>query len=561
MGSIYTYRNTTDFNGNLSHSNKQNFRNLINDNGGISQNCLDVVLNGDVVEVWFENPLTHPEEAVLASLVTLRYNDAYYFDATVDCKGTGDYVKIADAFAAGKTSVYVRDGTYIETANIVLPDGGQLIGESQSNVKIVLVAGNSIVVDGSKGVKINTGTIAIANHSQTVIGTGTTFTSILPASFILLGTNFYTIASVESDTSLTLADTYSGGALAGVTCLAQQMFTGVKISNVVIVNPPGSPYSTTGLYLRGLRHCSFKGIAALYCTPNIQVLDTGDCSLYEFICGFSNGVGLAIDNVHSVLWDTLDVYNSTSHGIQLTTRCSSNVFHSCSSSNNGGNGLSISADSYDVNISNGVIKHNNDRGLFADAGSSKIIVSCCTFIDNISHGVHLLCSNSVASNNIIDNNKANGVVGGGTNCIVTGNQITNNTGDGLAYIAGESCVISTNRIDSNGGHGINVVDNHAIISGNIVCNNGACGILSGSTNGNIAMNNVHDNASHGLELTAASSLCIVGQNQINLNTGTGLLIDAGSSNSILTNNIVLSNIAANLTDNGSGNVLNGNKTS
>lgn len=551
MASIFTFSNIADFNGNLTHPNKENFRAVINTNPNIGPNCDEVKINVDVVELWFDAPMSVEEEAVLRALVQSKYRDTYIFDAVVDARGNGDYVRVADAFADGKTSVYVRDGLYIETANIIIPDGGQLVGESQSNVKIVLVAGNSVVVDGSQGVKINSGTIAIEHDTKNIVGTGTAFTSLLPSSFILLGTNFYQISSVESDTRLTLRDIYKGKSLTNMFCLAQKMFTGIKISNIIIANS-----ATTGLYIRGVRHCGFTGIAVLNCTPNIQVVDSGDASLCEFIVGFSNGTGLVLENAHSMLCATLDIYNSTMHGIELKSKSSSNVFDSCSTSNNAGVGFYISGNASDINVADTVIKHNNNKGLFTDVGSYQIIISGCTVIENRLTGLHLCGAFGVISNNVIKNNGGCGLEGG-QKCTITSNQICENLADGIRNHETDSVVITSNRIQANAGNGIDIKTSGSVISNNIICNCTLSGLLYGGSNGNVC-NNVISNNTDGIHATETATATVVGQNQFFSNSSNGLLFDAGSSNNLANYNM-LSNNGTNSTDNGTANDFYGNK--
>lgn len=554
LNSIYTYSNATDFDGNLSHSNKENFRARINSPAtAIAPTCTEIRINVDIVELWFDAALSHDEETVLAALVATKYHDSYIFDAIVDTRGNGDYTRVADAFAAGKTSVYVRDGLYIETANIVLPDGGQLVGESQSNVKLVLAAGNSVIVDGSGGIKVNSGTISIAHGSSTVIGAGTNFTALLSQSFILLGTNFYQVLSIESDTSLTLKEVYQGKSLSGMACLAERMFTGVKISNIVIVNS-----SSTGLYLRAIRHCSFKGIAVLNCTPNITVADAGDSSLYEFICGFSNGVGVTLDNAHSMLCDTLDVYNSTSHGIELKSHSSSNVFDSCSTSNNAGIGVYISGNAFDINVADTVIKHNNNSGLVTDSGSNQIIVVGCTVIENLLVGIGLGGLFGVVSNNIVSRNGGHGI-SGAHNCVLTGNQLCENGGDGIFYHSGTSTIVTSNRLCANIGSGINIEATSCVLANNIVCESGTSGVVYSGTNGSVTGNVVYGNSLHGVHCTATASQTIIAQNQVNSNAGNGLVFDVGATNNLVNFNMLSGNALGNTVDNGTTNEFVGNK--
>ncbi len=74
--------------------------------------------------------------------------------------------------------------------------------------------------NGTLGTAVNPGTVALTNGSATVTGSGTNWTSALDGATILFGTNApaeYTISSVASTTSMTLASNWSGSTGSGVT--------------------------------------------------------------------------------------------------------------------------------------------------------------------------------------------------------------------------------------------------------------------------------------------------------------------------------------------------------
>lgn len=553
MASIFTYSNNVDFDSKLTQSNKVHFLNAINASAGIGVNCSQIVLNQDVVEIWFDDVLTASQASVLAAMVASKYHDPYLFDAIVDKNGSGDYVSVAAAFADGKKSVFVRDGTYVETSNIVLPDGGQLFGESQSNVRIVLAGGTSVMIDGSGGTKNTTGTVSCSNNSQAVTGSGTTFTASAPLNFILLGADFYQIASIESDTALTLVDSYQGTALSNFPCLVQQMFTGMKMANLIIAQS-----SATGVFVRAVRHCGFRAVAVLYCTPNFELIDSGGLALCELISGFSNGVGFTANNAHTVLCDTLNVYNSTSDGIVANNASSSIVFQTCNVSNNNGNGLNLSDTTHDINVVDNIIKYNNAVGLLTASSTSRIIVTGCSVIDNGSHGVQMTGNFGVLSGNVLTRNSGDGVNGAGASNVITNNQAIQNAGDGMSYASGVGGIVSSNRCDGNSGNGMNITADNNSISNNAICNNGATGLVYGGSSSTITSNNVYSNTLNGMRLTSTSSYAIVAQNQVLNNSANGLLFDAGSTNSVVNYNVLANNTSGNVADNGTGNTFVGN---
>ncbi len=547
---VYTYSNVKDFDNNLTNSNSLEFRTRLLTNVNITKQCTDVKIVGDVVEVWFNGNLTEPEEEVLAQLVAEKYKDSNIFETIVDSRGRGQFSSIADAFAAGKTSVYVRDGTYYETQNIIIPDGGQLEGESQSNVRIVLVGNNTIKIDGSAGVKQTAGTISIAANSLIVTGVGTMFTALQPKDFIQLGTTYYEIGSIESDISLTLAQMYLGAPLVNVDYLAQHMYTGIKISNLIVALS-----SATGLYIRGVRHCGFKSLAIIGCTPNIVVVDSGEFAMYEIINCFSKGIGISFENVTSMLLQTLDIYNCAGHGMALLGKTTNAVCASSAFCNNFGCGLMLNDMLCDLHFTNCIFKQNNACGIFMQGNCMQVIVQGCTVGDNNGVGISISGSANLVSNNIIKN-ASHGVVTSPF-CVVTSNQIDENKGNGIMCPEGSDNInISMNRISNNLINGVLSAAKFGLFSGNIVMNNGASGFEFSSSGNIINSSVISQNVEHGLLFLINSINNMVSNSQIISNTVSGATVQ--SNDNIVSHNVFRLN-GVNLNVTGSNNETTTNK--
>ncbi len=450
--------------------------------------CTDMVIKGDLVEIHFEDSLNESEEMQLRQLISAKYTEPTIFDAIVDANGNGDFTSVAEAFLAGKTSVFVRDGVYVETRDILLPDGGQLVGESQSNVKIVLVSKNSIRVDGSDGKRIESGRISIYRNSSIVQGNGTEFTKAEPGSYILLGTNFYEIGTIQSDVTLELLHPYSGNDIVDAPCLVQRMFTGIKISNLVI-----SESSSFGLFVRAVRHSSFRGIAIMRCSANFLIQDSGDFLIADVVCGFSQEIGLHISNSHSVHLSTLDVYNSLQHGIQCSQMCSSIIIDSSACSNNAGCGVFISRSVRDLNINLTILQNNQGSGIQTDETVQNITVAGCTISKNGQNGLEMPgLQNLICSTNRIFRNAGNGIVAN-RNCNLNGNFVDLNGGDGLVGV-GENLLVTSNCFSNNAGCGARLSATNSLVSSNIFRSNGQKGFINDSNSaillGNLSTQNV-----------------------------------------------------------------------
>ena len=534
---IYVYSNVKDFDNNLSNSNINAFKSQLLSDLQISKQCTDVKILGDQVEIWFNDSLTTSEEERLVTIIADKYQDSNIFEIIVDSKGRGQFTSIAEAFAAGKISVFVRDGTYYETQNIIIPDGGRLNGES--NVRILLVGNNSIIVDGSNGIKQTVGTISISSASKMVVGVDTNFTALLPGNSIRLGTIYYEIKSIESDTMLTLLETYLGATLTNVDYLAQHMYKGVKISNLVI------GYSTApGIYIRGVRHCGFDTLAIIACTPNIVIVDSGEFSLSKIINGFSKSVGISLTNVTSALFQTLNSFNGSSHGIALQGKNSNVICTSSSFSNHFGSGLMIRDTAYDLHFTNCVFENNNASGIFMQDQPTHVIFQGCTMSHNNGTGITLSGLANVISNCIIKSNVSHGVAAS-LNSTITNNQIKNNGGSGISCdVNSHNVGISMNQIFNNNQDGVSSHADRGLYTGNTIMQNGGHGYNFTGTNNTISSTSVKQNTLHGVHFSATAHNNMLLNSQILNNTQKGAFIE--SNGNIIAQNIIFENVINNL---------------
>ncbi|HEX7828198.1 MAG TPA: SdrD B-like domain-containing protein, partial [Thermoanaerobaculia bacterium] len=86
-----------------------------------------------------------------------------------------------------------------------------------------------------------TGTLSVTNNSKTITGTGTTFTNYQPGDPIVVGGVTYRIASIASNTSLTVSKLYSGATASG------QAWTTRGAVLVTTTTDVNGAYSFTGL--------------------------------------------------------------------------------------------------------------------------------------------------------------------------------------------------------------------------------------------------------------------------------------------------------------------------
>jgi parallel beta-helix repeat protein len=430
------------------------------------------------------------------------------YDAIVDINGLGDYTSIASAFNAGHTSVFVKSGVYSETTDIDVPNGGILVGETASKVIIVL-SGATIKIDGSSGIKETVGTINITKDTTIVTGIGTTFMNLSVGNYILLSQNFHEISSIESDTSLTLKSVYRGISLTNVLYNAQQMYSGIFIKNVLIVNSLG-----TGLYVRGIIHSVISSITIKSCNKSIDVIDCGSMQIGPISSMDSNGTGLDVINTYSTSLVSCEVYNSDDNGINFSGSCQNIVVNGALSSNNDGIGINFSNNCNNINIVDTIISKNSGKGINTDPSTGNIIIGNCTITENGSDGIDFNGTDNLVSNCIILDNLGIGVNGGNAG-VICNSQIKNNGGDGICLFSDSLCTINGNRIINNAGVGINLDGDENIISDNTV-------------EGNLI----------GIKLVGANS-CTISNNIIKSTVNQGITLELSSMNNVINGNRII----------------------
>jgi parallel beta-helix repeat protein len=404
------------------------------------------------------------------------------YDVVVDASGNGNYTSIAEAFANGFVNVFVKNGTYTETSDIMIPDRGRLIGQSPGAVVVILLNGSSIKIDGSGGVAQTAGTISMTNNSKAITGSGTSFTSLNVGDYILVGNNYMQIASIASDTSLQLVNKYKGVTKADQTYIAQSMMTGVSMANLTVTGTSG-----TGIYMRALRFCNFRSIVVSQCAYNLQLINSGDIGLDSFITMNSTiGTSVTIQNSVDVFISNYDILNSSGNGVEISGTSDNITFTSGAVSTNSGHGIVVKDTASNINIIDGNIRQNNLIGIYVEIAASNIIIDGCTIIKNTT-GLSLQGTDSLASSCNIYDNVTGAILSSDNsleNCIVE-----SSSGNGVD-VAGDNCILTSNRIKDSGDIGLYVTGNDNIISNNRIYNNTGNGVqLDNTANNNILTSN------------------------------------------------------------------------
>ena len=150
-------------------------------------------ISGDNVDIWFSNALSGTEKTDILDLIIAAH--------------TGIPIKLNRGIIVGESA-----------GSVIISFNG-----SQKQIKM----------DGSGGAKETAGTVSITKGSTIVTGVKTVFTNLHPGDYIKLDTSYYEIDTINSNINLTVKSAYQGRTLSGISYIAQPMFGGVRISNVV----------------------------------------------------------------------------------------------------------------------------------------------------------------------------------------------------------------------------------------------------------------------------------------------------------------------------------------
>lgn len=454
----------------------------------------------DVVSINFTSALSGGEKATMDFLVANHTpivpigTAIKSFDALVASDGEGDFLLPSDAFAAGATTVYVKPGTYIETADILIPNHGVLIGESQSPVMIMFQGNYSIKADASNGVSESDGTISIVHDTNVVTGSGTTFTNLNVSDSILLDQNYYQIDTITNDTSLTIVKTYRGKSLSNVSYIAQKMFSGINLANLCIGASDG-----TGIYFRAVESSSIQCCVTQDNQKGIELYDCASISINSVSSRNNDTMGIFLSNCHACNFVSGESQNNGTHGYRVCGASRNIVFNGAYGCNNGEYGLIITGAACKMLVNDCSMENNNKSGVEISANSRYVVIDGCVVWNNTDNGVSIIGSdntisscaiiandigvkiavdsdtNIIDSNRIADNNLGIEIPATSDDNVIDSNIVTGSVSHGIS-LAGSNCVVTGNRVKTNGGDGCYIANgaiNNTVKSNRLAGNTGA----------------------------------------------------------------------------------------
>ncbi len=493
------------------------------------------ISGNETVKFYFNSALSAGEQTQLDAIVAAYayvvppiQSESVVYDAYVsdDIYETADYMSIKDALDDGKKCIFIKAGIYNEVDDLNIPTGCQLIGERAGGV-IIDFGGQefSVKIDPNAGVVASNGVISISDGSKIVTGVGTTFLTNA-GGFIKIAEGVYNIASVDSDTQVTLVEDYHGANITGHPYISQNMHENVVFKNLVIRNS-----ASFGIFARGVKNFILESVSIESCLHNILISESFNLSVLRMFSTHSTNSGLKMYQCTDGYFKDSYFSDNSSCGAELTgpsTACIS--FSSC------------------------VFGNNSDMGLkFGYNGCRFMSVKQCKFRNNKNEGIYVLAGDAGAGNESYDNvisecgicyNGGNGVTCESIKTMILDSVITNNGGRGVRLSGAKNSTVSQCLVDTNGSYGVEVVDlsNDCLISGNSALVNAKSGIYINNIHcTNITSNVINHNTENGIEIIGTSSMrFIINGNTAMGNTLSGLYVEDAKA-LMVTSNLLCSN--------------------
>ncbi|NIA09509.1 MAG: hypothetical protein GWP10_07230 [Nitrospiraceae bacterium] len=341
------------------------------------------------------------------------------YDAVVAPKADGgDYTDIQSALDAGKTSIFVRSGTYeISSTITILSSGVTIVGESWTNTILKLANGaNCDIIDVGDGVT------AISDFS---------------------------ISDIQIDGNKANQTDFSHGILF-------YGESGYLITESVVKNCKVKNCHDYGIYLY---HSNNNTITGNQINLN----------------GHYGGIYLVYSNNNTINGNQV---SNNYNGIYLTNSNNNTITGNQASSNNDGIYFSGSNN----NTVTGNQTNLNNIGIHLDSVSNNNTITGNQSNSNNNYGINLFNSNNnTVTGNQTNLNSGNGMyLTFANNNTITGNQINSNSSNGMYLTNSDNNIIIGNRCTGNSQYGINVYDSYC--DNNYVVKNYLTGNTTGSFN-------------------------------------------------------------------------------
>lgn len=351
-----------------------------------------------------------------------------------------DIQKAIDAISnEGGGTLRLKAGTYILSSNVYVPSSVSIEGASPSSTIIDCLSGSFQFIYAGSSV-YSTGTISSITGGVNVTGSGTSWlANVTAGQHLFLGTRWYKIAAVTSDTTLVLAESYGDNLSLSAYRIAS------VIENVTLKNFAVKSSATTAITFDDARKIIIdnvqciqnnKGIVFTNCSEinadrliavastsnGIEATNVG-LSDWESINAIGNGGhGIVLNNVKTVSFLPLATNSNTSDGLNITSGV--DLTFILESSSNGGQGIELVSGNDNITFFTPNVASNTSDGIKLTASSDNIKITNGKIVSNGGYGVNIVDSTSDNTNingNVFSGNTSGAVSDTGTNTVIRGN--------------------------------------------------------------------------------------------------------------------------------------------
>jgi parallel beta-helix repeat protein len=482
------------------------------------------ILGGTVTPITFADSQALAEYLDTNFFFELAYS-LELFEAIVDASGNGNYLLLSAAITAGETSIFIKNGTYVESASInITASGTSIQGESIANTILVMEGGATITTPFDVG--YSTGTLSVTNNSTTVTLAGGSFTVDVPGEYIQIGKSFYQIASRTNATEIELTRPYQGDTRTGITPYKVAPYTtGLDIKNFTITGLNGAVYNTESLIL--LNNILFATLRNIYATGTKEsCFELVNCSqiAIENVIGLDAdadtggsgfGSGLRCTSVVTLRVDTAEFSNCKYTAVSVSGQ---DIIFNNVNMTNSGQGVNCSGTLVgDIKFDGCSINGNNTYGIFGGASTDNIILTDTHVRYNGLHGVYLQGEGSAVSNCNVSDNVQSGVYAFSKTTVTGGCQINNNGASGV-FVSGDKVIVTSNFIEGNAtGIYTSSADNPTITGNQIIANTIDGVRFATGSNGILDNNQILNNIGKGVRVDGGATGTIIGTNEVSGN--------------------------------------------
>ena len=315
---------------------------------------------------------------------------------------------------AGGGTVQLLPITYFVSQDISVLSNITLQGAGIGNTIIDFGAGAfSVNIQGSS--RSTSGTATATEGSVTVTGVSTTFTNARAGDMFyvtLNKTNFYSeIASIESDTSLTLIDAWPMPNVATVTFSIIGATRNVGVRNLTVQN---SAASGGTLNVDRVINCFFENLRVYKNTVGGGIeINTMLDSEFRNVESSYNGNATSDHGFEMQSMKRTSFYNCSANGNAgdgfnfASAGTSESGFYSCVADGNGSDGFSLDGDRLTFIACRAA--GNDANGFITTSTSDRVAFSSCFTIDNGSDGIEVAGDDTTLFGCILDNNDSYGI--------------------------------------------------------------------------------------------------------------------------------------------------------